>query len=226
MGVLSRRSCRGKESLMTIGPVLELATLPQRHPIGEALLKLFGAQVVIRLSRDPVYHADAVKREVVVERNSPAVGGQPQGEVREMGWSNLPQLSETYLAQVRITKNANDITEDAAIGVMALLVHELEQVTIREVLPLGSGGDYLIAVAKQKRPLQVEVSGIRADKTGVGARARLSEKCRQVLTKSPAGFASVSTFCWKDGRHVHSYLHYVEKAKLSKAGRKSRRRKK
>lgn len=35
--------------------VIELATLPQRHPtVGDAMLNLFGAQTVLRLGLDPV----------------------------------------------------------------------------------------------------------------------------------------------------------------------------
>jgi len=47
--------------------------------------------------------------------------------------------------------NENDLSEKAAIGVMALLIHELEGVTIQEVLQIGSGGDYLALLPRGNR---------------------------------------------------------------------------
>jgi hypothetical protein len=107
-------------------------------------------------------------------------------------------------------ENDQGITERAAIVVVALLVHELEGVTLLEVLQVGSGGDYAGAYRRGRVRLQVEVSGIRADLTGEVMRSRLAEKRAQVLTRSTRGYASVTTFQWTGGDTVHSYLHYVE----------------
>jgi hypothetical protein len=123
----------------------------------------------------------------------------------------LRKLSEAYCHRVSKTINDHRITEDAAIGVMALLIHELEGVIIREVLPIGSGGDYLMAYQQEERPIQVEVSGIREDRTGSQASARLSQKCDQVVKHSSCGFASVTTFRHGVGAEVHNYLYFVEK---------------
>jgi hypothetical protein len=125
-------------------PVIELDSLPKRHPtIGDSLLNMFGAQAVLRLALDPVRIPSGVEqREVTVDRLSPPTPGTPSVGVREIGWGNLPLYSEEYLIHVSRTANERDITEKAAIVVMFLLIHELEDVTVHEVLPIGSGGDY------------------------------------------------------------------------------------
>jgi len=66
--------------------------LPERHPIGDALLNMFGAQLVLRLILDPVpATAGVLKRRVVVDRLSPPAPGTPSVVDREIGWRNLPQ---------------------------------------------------------------------------------------------------------------------------------------
>jgi hypothetical protein len=209
-------------------PVLELATLPQRHPvIGDALLREFGAKAVLRLSMEPVLlPKDDRQREIALDRKSPATRGQRIEEVCQIGWRELPNLSADYCARVARTVNAERITEDAAIGVMALLIHELEGVTVTGVLPIGSGGDYLVeSQRKGGDMIQVEVSGILRDEaTGHRAAARLGQKCKQVLTRAPCGYASVTTFQRPPGAAVHSYLHFVEKETASRPRRRTRRR--
>jgi hypothetical protein len=49
-----------------------------------------------------------------------------------------------------------------AIGVMALLISDLEKAEIVSVLQVGSGGDYLIEIPG-KSQLQAECSGIKVD---------------------------------------------------------------
>src|SRR5581483_7928324 len=106
-----------------------------------ALLKLCGAQVVLRLGIDPSRQPPGtVQRDVTVDRSSQATGHEEVRGTLPIGWSGLPDFSEDYCAQVSRALNANDITEKAAIGVMALLIHEMEGVEILHVLPIGSGG--------------------------------------------------------------------------------------
>lgn len=138
---------------MAVGPILELATLPARHPkLGEPLLDLLGAQLVLRLHLDPIRQPDDTqKREVMVDRIASTTGSVRQSEVREIGWSGLPKFSEDYCIRVTHTINERRITEDAAIAVMGLLIHELESVSIESVLPIGSGGDYLVKLSKNKQ---------------------------------------------------------------------------
>lgn len=222
-------SFRGKSSdeaeniTVADGPIIELATLPSRHPkIGDPLLDLFGAQLVLRLGFDSRQQPTGTrKREVTIDRIASTAGGVRQTEVREIGWEGLPKFSEDYCIRVARTSNEQDITEAAAIAVMGLLIHELEGVSIESVLPIGSGGDYLVKLHKNKQLVQVEVSGIREDLAGDKAATRLGEKRTQVLNKSASGYVSVTTFYRVANGGPHSFLHYVEKRNPKRAkGRK------
>lgn len=214
---------------MADGPVIDLATLPARHPkIGEPLLDLFGSQLVLRLSLDPKPQpADTRKREVMIDRIASTAGAVRQTEIREIGWDGLPKFSEDYCIRMARASNERDITEAAAIALMGLLIHELEGVSIESVLQIGSGGDFLIKLSKSNKAVQVEVSGIREDSTGNRAEARLREKRAQVLTSSDSGFVSVSTFHHAAPGGAHSFLHFVVKRdrKHTKEKKSKRKRK-
>jgi hypothetical protein len=206
-------------------PPLELASLPQRHPFGDMLLHMFGLQTVFRLGTNPVkVLAGTLRRSVTVDLSSRSTSGTRSTTVREMGWNGL-DCTEDRLARVGITVNENDITEAAAIGVMALLIHELEGVILHEVLQIGSGGDYAASLGKGGPTIQVEVSGIRDEPAAGACRSRLEQKLKQVLTRSSAGYASVTTFRWTGGATAHSYLHFTEKTKSTTGGPKPASRK-
>jgi hypothetical protein len=158
------------------------------------------------------------QRGIAVDRVSPKTKLTQVSQQCEIGWNRLRNVSEEYCEKLKLSINAERITEDAAIGIMALLIHELEWCTISSVLPIGSGGDYLVTGVGGGPQTQVEVSGIRQDSTGSEGRSRLRTKCEQVLTKSSSGFASVTTFSRLAAATPHSYLHYVE------AGSKKRSR--
>ena len=116
---------------------------------------------------------------------------------------------ENLLAQWPLGASAHATTEQAAIAVLALLIHDLGEGEILKVLPIGSGGDYLVELVGVPKPVQAECSGIVADATGAESRSRLTKKKTQVLSKSAAGFASVTTFHHPPDGIVQSYLHYV-----------------
>ncbi len=202
---------------------LELATLPTRHPkIGLTFLTLCGAAAVLRLSIDPLHMpAGTMAREITINRVPRKRPNERIEEVREIGWDNIEGVSEEDCIRLQRTFNAERITEDAAIAIMALLIHELEEVTVAEVLPIGSGTDYLVTLKGEGSQLSVEVSGIRVDATGSEASSRLQKKYGQLLAKQAAGFVSVTTFQRLKAGILHSYLHYVAK---SSAGTKSGRR--
>jgi hypothetical protein len=130
---------------------------------------------------------------------------------------------DTLCVQSRIAVSEHDLTEFAAIGVMALLIHDLEGGVLQNVLPIGSGGDYLVIPREAESPIQVEVSGIQVDLNGADSRSRLSRKSTQVLSHSTVGYASVTTFSHPTGPIVHSYLHYVSRPRTTKKGRKKRK---
>jgi hypothetical protein len=150
-------------------------------------------------------------------------GTNPAVQVhRDVGWNGLQYLNNVC-AQLPMTVNAQTLTEQAAVGVMALLIHDLEGGVLQNVLPIGSGGDYLILHRRGGNPIQVEVSGIRDDATGNASRARLTQKSVQVLTHSMAGYASVTTFSHPAGAIVHCYLHYVRQGR-KRGGRKGKKK--
>jgi hypothetical protein len=194
------------------GPVIELRTLAERHPrAGDALLNEFGAHVVLRLSFDPVrLPAGTLKRAVRIGRTPSGAPGTRSEELREVGWEGLEgRFTEDDFRRVLVTRNEQDITMGAAVGVMLLLIHELEEMTMETVLPIGSGGDYLVCRKGTGESFQVEVSGIRVDADGSEASSRLGKKCEQVLRHCPAGFVSVTTFQYGGRGEAHSYLCYV-----------------
>jgi hypothetical protein len=119
--------------------------------------------------------------------------------------------------------NADRLTEDAAIGIMALVIHELESATIASVLPKGEGADYEVMVEAEGREFEVEVSGIRQDSTQAGSvtSKRLAEKCEQLFVYKSSGFVSVTTFAYSSTREVRSYLHFVRQQD-SKLGNRRR----
>jgi hypothetical protein len=154
----------------------------------------------------------------------PHPGTAPAVQVlRDIGWANLqaavPKLA-AILVQLPQTMNQNDITAYAALAVMALLISDLENMTLRGVLQIGSGGDYLVQRRGEKHTCQIEGSGIRDAASPGVCLARLDQKKSQVLQQSNDGYASVTTFSYPSGTRtiVHSYLHYV--AKKPKKGKK------
>jgi hypothetical protein len=211
---------------MASGPVIELETLPVRHPkTGSSLLKQCGAALVLRLSIDPTpVPKNATTRPVSLDRISPSAVRARFEEVRTIGWNGATGVSGDDCARLAVTFNAGRITEDAALAVMALLIHELEGLTVDVVLPIGSGADYILSMRKGEQNAHVEVSGIREDESGRRSTVRLAEKCEQMLAKCPAGFASVTTFKHRKVGIVHSYLHYVESSKKKRKSNKRRGR--
>jgi hypothetical protein len=201
-----------------IGPTIEVRTIDERHRLS-VLLELFGTKIILRLAIDPVRQAPgAVKRAITVDRISPGSGEDRWKETREIGWAGLSGHLDRC-EQVPIAMNEHDITTQAAIGVMLLLIHELEGVVQPRVLQIGSGGDYLISLSGASEPVQVEVSGIKSGSAGQ-ASSRLGVKRGQV---HGAGFASVTTFEYGEAEAAHSYLHFVTPGGRAK-GRKGQRK--
>jgi hypothetical protein len=186
-----------------IGPIIEIETIDKRHDM-LVLLELFGTKMILRLGVDPVRVAPGVlKRAMVVDRISPEPGKGRWEEVREIGWANLPDQLDRC-EQVPEVINEPQITQDAAVGVMFLLIHELEGIVSPTVLQIGSGGDYLVTLSGKRGQVQVEVSGVKSGKPG-RASSRRGEKLKQV--RGP-GFVSVTTFQHGESGAAHSYLHF------------------
>ena len=127
---------------------------------------------------------------------------------RDIGWRGTG-YSVLDCERTNNSLNAQEITSEAAIILMGLLIHDLENVSLDGVLEIGNGGDYSITLDNRGDVTQVEVSGIRKG-TATQSNGRLQEKSAQVLTHSPHGYASVTTFLQTPKGIVHSFLHFVE----------------
>lgn len=202
---------------MPNGHILQLASLPVRQPkIGMALLRAHAIAAVIRLSRDPTRCPDATMSRAVAVEWIRKPGNDPASTVqREIGWDGVPDLTNCC-ATFQLTWNEQDLTELAAIAVVALLIEDLEGGVLERVLPVGSGGDYLVLTRRARKLDQVEISGVREDANGRATRKRLLEKADQVLTHSKVGFASVTAFSHPPGANVRSCLHFVRRRRKRK----------
>jgi hypothetical protein len=200
---LSEESESRDNRVSVTGPVIEVATIDERHR-SPGLLKEFGTKIILRLGMDPVQLTPGtLKRAITVDRISPASGESRWEETREIGWANLPgDLSDCERVRERL--NENTITEHAAIGIMLLLIHELEGGVLTRVLEIGDGGDYLVRLEDRPDPVQVEVSGIKTGSAGE-ASSRLGKKRGQI---GGEGFVSVTTFQHGETGEPHSYLHF------------------
>jgi len=211
---------------MDNGTVLELASLPQRHPIGDMFLRRHGPDLIVRLSIDPVSLPPGTTTcDIRVDRQSRMSKGQSTQHLCVIGWNDLADCSREFCLHTHEGVPERDATEGAAIVVMALLIHELEGATVLKAIDIGDGGDYLIQFGDATDQSLVEVSGVRKDVTGVRSRSRLVEKKDQVLSKSPTSYASVTTFSHSKAQTPHSYLHFVEKERKKPTGRKRGKRK-
>jgi hypothetical protein len=136
---------------------------------------------------------------------------------------------EDELVRCPNTLNAVDITEQAAVGVMALLIHHLAGRTISSVLSIGTGADYLLKLSSDET-IRVECSGVRDDPNGYETTARIKQKTEQLLSKGNEGYVSVTAFRHKVAEEVFSHLHYVigsgTNAKKRLKGKKKPKKKK
>ena len=188
---------------------LELRSLPEIHP-RTAILIGYGPATIFRLSIEPTAVAvSATSREVRVDWVQRPGDSRSQELTREISWRDVPKLILDAILKWRFTKNERVVTEEAAIGVMAMLIDDLEDAEILHVLPIGSGGDYLIALRGTAVQIQAESSGILIDSQGYESTARLKEKGAQVLSKSASGFASVTAFSHSASRDVRCKISFV-----------------
>jgi len=195
---------------MPPGPPLELNSVEANHP-SVSILYSFAVSTIFRLSIDPTLLPSGIMtRCVTVEWVSQPGGSAPEVFTRDIEWVQVPKHFIDECVKLPITRNKEDISEGAAICVMALFLHELAGAEILTVLQIGSGGDYLIEIRGQP-PLQAESSGIRRDPNGYVSTVRLVQKCSQVLSKSDNGFASVVAFSHPPDQSVRCQLHYVSR---------------
>ncbi len=213
-------SGESRESRVNLfGPPIEIASIDERHR-KSVLLEQLGTAMILRLAVDPLRLASGVlKRAVTVDRISPSSGDVRREEIWEIGWANLPDHLDRC-EEIALILNEQRITEDAAIGVMLLLIHELEGVVSPRVLPIGSSSDYTAHLPGKVESVEVEVTGIRIGSVGQSS-SRLGEKRKKILR---AGFVSVTTFQYGESEAAHSYLHFVTTVSVTKGARPKRSR--
>jgi len=199
--------------------VLELASLAERHP-QLAFYEMYGLEAVIRLSLDPVRSRATVARRTVAVEYLAAGATEPVLLTRELDWAG--SFTEGVCTQGWRTGPERDITEKAALVVMALLIHDIAGIEIQEVERASTGPDYTAAVVQSGETTWVEVSGIREDDLST-ARARVREKREQLLENYPHGYVSVTTFSLLPGRELYSFLHCVGTPPRSKSRKRKRR---
>lgn len=196
---------------MPPGFPLELGSLPTIHP-KMAFLSCYGTSAIIRLSLDPTtMPSDTMVRSVIVDWVARPGGSASKELTREISWKDVPTALADEAFRWAFTKSSHVITEEAAVCVMALLLHDLENVECLKVLEPGSGGDYLVVIPGVP-PLQAESSGIRVDPKGYESTQRIKEKCAQVLTKCSTGIASVTAFSHSASQDVRCQLRFVAKS--------------
>ena len=209
--------------------VLEIASLPQRHPT-LALFEVTATPLILRLSIDPIrLPSGCTAREVDIEHRTGPASTEAVNLTRTVDWSNLGNLAGDACVRYQRTLNDKTLTELAALGMMGLVAHEFERLTIVEVLQIGSGGDYRVRKAAHgSSETQVEVSGIREDlsPTGTEARSRVEAKTDQLLRISPSGIVSVTTFAYSAARKVKSHLFCVKRTEPPGAASRRRRKRK
>jgi hypothetical protein len=224
----------GRMSSPSIPHALELASLPDRHAqAGPRLRDRHGPEAVYRLTQGNVRpdNEEETIRVSWLSRIAP-VGAEAVETTRRISWRGLfptPDELERQLRSVRTSVNAHDITESAAIAVMALLLDELENAALECVESIGSGADYVVRVPDELAPIGVEVSGLVAAEYPSVSEALLRRKREQLLNTQESGYVSVTVFSHPRNaeRVVQSYLHFVrrEDATQSTARRKRKRKK-
>src|SRR4051794_11873339 len=123
---------------MPNGHILELVNLPTIHPAcGAGFLHAYALPAVYRLCVDPTPQpAGAESRTIEVDWLAHPGSAASTQVPRSVGWANLQAHIANMgnaLAQLPVTMNANDITASAAIAVMAVLIHDLENRVILRV---------------------------------------------------------------------------------------------
>lgn len=205
---------------MPKGVVLELASVTWRHPL-LAFYEMYGIQAAIRLSRDPVQAKATVSRRTVLIDYLAAGASHAITLTREIDWAGC--FPEDYSNRGLDTGAEVDITEKAALVVMALLIHDIAGIEIRKVVSDGTGPDYETTGVWSGENTRIEVSGIRENKLST-ARTRLHEKTEQLLANYSHGFVSVTTFSMLPDRGLHSFLHCAGTPPIPKKPRKRKQR--
>jgi hypothetical protein len=102
-----------------------------------------------------------------------------------------------------------EVTEKAAIGMMALLLVDRERLVVEKISRIGTGADYEVSGVCEGERFRIEVSGVSEARYPSKSSGRLEVKRKQLLRVNARGFVSVTTFSYPPDERVHSYLHFV-----------------
>jgi tetratricopeptide (TPR) repeat protein len=202
---------------------IEVGSLREKHPrFADLLLSRHAPPLLYRLGIDPEPPPPVGEQRNVLVSFIRCPGDAAACEVRcVVGWGSTNEEIKRTATTIGYTLPEQDANEDAAIGLMALLVSDLAGGVLHSVLSIGTSADYLIELASDGVLLPMEVSGIGTARSPGESVDRLRRKTRQLLTGHEAGYVSVSTFKHPSFDAVHSYLHYVKGQPPPKSRRKS-----
>jgi hypothetical protein len=187
---------------------LPLDWLRSKHPRCDLHSRCLQA-VVYRLSVDPTQLAEGSTNRIVDVENWEKDSDLHDCYRFDFSWSGCSALDSDSLLRFQRTWDSEAITENAAIGVMAMLIWELAQASVVTVRQKGRGGDYDFVQREGFEVMKVEVSGIKTAPHLSSLQVRVAEKSISVVLKFPhEGFVSVTAFDYGQEHLVKSVLKY------------------
>jgi hypothetical protein len=186
-------------------PIMDLATA---HAVN--LCQVFGAALICRLQAITKSEAE---REIFVRYYSEAEPDHETMQTFVIDWNSRPGIPDQWLEEFSSQFNEKEVTERAAVAVMALLVSVLMKYRVLYILPEGVAGDWQ-TISETGIIYPIEVSGIAVDEDGHELSSRLSGKKRQFLRYMPErGYVSVTAFAYRTPPRVESVLRYFGRDK-------------
>jgi hypothetical protein len=165
--------------------------------------------LLYRLTIDPRRREEDVFRCDVDVCWVPRPGGTARQQLQLVcDWSGAEGLGIAD-AGVCVGIPVREITEKAAIGMMALLLPRMEGFAVESVLEVGTGADYEVMGRCPDDGCRIEVSGVQEARYPSDSSIRLTQKTEQLLGMNPRGFVSVTTFSYPPDGRLHSYLFFV-----------------
>ncbi|MGL6074915.1 MAG: hypothetical protein ACRC8S_12205 [Fimbriiglobus sp.] len=186
-------------------PIMDLATA---HAVN--LCPVFGAALICRLRGTIDLEAE---REIFVRYFSEV---EPDLETQHtfiIEWGHRPSIPDQWLEEFTSQFNEKEVTERAAVALMALLVSALMKHKVLYILPEGVAGDWQ-TISETGIIYPIEVSGIAVDEDGHELSSRLSGKKKQFMKYKPKrGYVSVTAFAYRTPPRVESVLRYFGREK-------------
>jgi hypothetical protein len=189
--------------------ILDLQSIETRHP-KLSLLHSFGCEAAIRLSENAT-ESEMISQQAMIPVDWVSKESYPEAsEVRRtVNWKSVAEMRAIEIAKIPFTKNEQQITSEAAIAIVSLMIHALAGIEIVGVLKIGSGSDYKIQLQSAESVL--ECSGLNRPGGRSRSRDRLREKREQLLGKDDHGYVGIVTFGGVEFGGTRCDLHFVKK---------------